>query len=225
MEPLPRPAPPRSPVDRFREWVVWFGAGRLIATALAVIAVAVGGMWLLRGSPPRPEDTLPFAQRSTTTTSALAVSTTTSAASTAVVVHVAGAVVAPGVYTLAGSPRVTDAVAAAGGISVEADANAVNLAAPVRDGERVYIPKVGEAAPVVVGASGAAMPPGPAGPVNLNSATAEQLDTLPGVGPATAAAIVTHRQQHGPFLAVDQLGDVRGIGPAKLDALRTLVTV
>jgi competence protein ComEA len=225
MEPLlPRPAPPRSPVDRLREWVVWFGAARLIATAMAVIAVAVGGMWLVRGSPPRPEDTLPFAKRSTTTVAA-AVSTTTSIPSSAVVVHIAGAVVAPGVYALAGSPRVTDAVAAAGGVSADADANAVNLAAPVRDGERVYIPKVGEAAPLVIGASGLATPPGPAGPVNLNSATAEQLDTLPGVGPATAAAIVTHRQQHGPFLTVDQLGDVRGIGPAKLDALRGLVTV
>jgi competence protein ComEA len=65
----------------------------------------------------------------------------------------------------------------------------------------------------------------PAAPVNVNTATADQLDVLPGVGPATAAAIVAHRQQHGPFQTVEQLGDVRGIGPAKLDALRGLVTV
>ena len=65
----------------------------------------------------------------------------------------------------------------------------------------------------------------PAGPVNVNTATADQLDVLPGVGPTTAAAIVAHREQHGPFQSVDQLGDVRGIGPAKLEALRGLVTV
>jgi competence protein ComEA len=65
----------------------------------------------------------------------------------------------------------------------------------------------------------------PAGPVNVNSATEDQLDVLPGVGPTTAAAIVAHREQHGPFQTIDQLGDVRGIGPAKLDALRALVTV
>jgi competence protein ComEA len=151
---------------------------------------------------------------------------TPSTVSSLTVVHVAGAVVAPGVYSLAGSPRVTDAVAAAGGMSVEADPNAVNLAAPVHDGERVYIPKVGEVTAVAVNnAGGPAIAAGPVGPVNLNTATAEELDVLPGVGPATAAAIVAHRQQHGPFQTVDQLGDVRGIGPAKLDALRGLVTV
>lgn len=221
---LPRPAPPRSVVERLREWIVWFGPGRLAATALAVIAVVAGGTWLLRASPARPEDQLPFAAASTSSTvSAVVASTSTTA--TTIVVYVAGAVGAPGVYTLSASARVTDAVAAAGGAQTDADLNVVNLAATVRDGERIYLPKIGEAIPVVIGVDTASDTTLAPGPVNLNSATPDQLDVLPGVGPTTAAAIVAHRQQNGPFQNVEQLGDVRGIGPAKLDALRGLVTV
>ena len=226
---LPRPAPPRSLVERIREWVVWFGPARLAATALAVIAVAIGGTWLLKGSASRAEDQLPFATHSpvstTTPVDSPAVDTTTTAEPT-VVVYVAGAVAVPGVYTLAPLSRVTDAMSAAGGALATADLNVVNLAAAVHDGERIYVPIVGEVVPVVV--AGDAQPVGatvPAGPVNVNTATADQLDVLPGVGPTTAAAIVAHREQHGPFLTIDQLGDVHGIGPAKLEALRGLVTV
>lgn len=226
---LPRPAPPRSPIERLRDWVVWFGPARLAATALAVIAVAIGGTWLLKGSPGRAEDQLPFASRSTPSATAPSDSSTietTTTAPPAVVVYVAGAVAAPGVYTLEPSSRVAGAISAAGGAIATADLNVVNLAATVRDGERIYVPVVGEVVPVVVAGDSAA--PGatvPAGPVNLNTATADQLDVLPGVGPTTAAAIVAHREQHGPFQSIDQLGDVHGIGPAKLDALRGLVTV
>ncbi|MGZ4770240.1 MAG: hypothetical protein ACXVLX_16390, partial [Ilumatobacteraceae bacterium] len=85
---LPRPAPPRSPIDRLREWVVWFGPARLLATAFAVIAVVVGGTWLLKGSPSRPEDALPFATRATSTTVAVTSPSTTLA--TSIVVYVAG---------------------------------------------------------------------------------------------------------------------------------------
>ena len=221
---LPRPAPPRSPIDRLREWVVWFGPGRLVATAFAVIAVVVGGTWLLKGSPSRAEDALPFATRATSTTVATVTSPTTTLASS-IVVYVAGAVAAPGVYTLAGSARVNDAVIAAGGPATSADLGVVNLAATLKDGERVYVPTAGEAVPPVLQVATAAHDTSPAELVNINAATAEQLDVLPGVGPATAAAIVAHRQQHGPFQSVEQLGDVRGIGAAKLDALRGLVTV
>jgi competence protein ComEA len=129
------------------------------------------------------------------------------------------------VYTLALPARVTDAVAAAGGAGAQADLNVVNLAAALHDGERVYVPKVGEVIPAVVAGEQSTGSTDPAGPVNVNSATADQLDVLPGVGPTTAAAIIAHREQHGPFQSVEQLGDVRGIGPAKLDALRGLVTV
>ena len=226
---LPRPAPPRSLVERLREWVVWFGPARLAATALAVIAVAIGGTWLLKGPPSRAEDQLPFATHPAASTTAPvgipAVDTTTTAAST-VVVYVAGAVAAPGVYTLAPLSRVTDAMSAAGGALATADLNVVNLAAAVRDGERIYVPVVGEVVPVVVAGDAVAVGDTvPVGPINVNTATADQLDVLPGVGPTTAAAIVAYREQHGPFQTIDQLGDVHGIGPAKLEALRGLVTV
>jgi competence protein ComEA len=228
---LPRPAPPRSVLERLREWVVWFGPGRLAATALAVIAVAAGGTWLLKGSPSRAEDQLPFATHSTSSVvagTATPLDAPAGAAPTtvtsAVVVYVTGAVATPGVYTLGAAARVTDALAAAGGAAAGADLSVVNLAALARDGERIYVPKTGETVPQVVGDVTPADTT-PAGPVNVNSATADQLDVLPGVGPATAAAIVAHREEHGPFQTIDQLGDVRGIGPAKLDALRGLVTV
>jgi competence protein ComEA len=142
------------------------------------------------------------------------------------VVHVAGAVVAPGVYELAGGARTADAVAAAGGATTGSDVDALNLAAPLRDGERVYVPVEGEAPPPL------ALPPGDApgssvapGPVDLNRATAAELDALPGIGPATAQAIVAHREANGPFASIDDLEQVRGIGPAKLATIRPLVTL
>ncbi len=146
--------------------------------------------------------------------------------------HVAGAVAQPGLRTVPAPARVADAVAAAGGPSPDADLDRLNLAAPVADGQRIYVLRHGEATepPVAggagTGAGGASGASGAgAGPVNLNTATAEQLDTLPGVGPATAQAIITYRQQHGGFRRVDDLLDVRGIGDARMEQLRPLVTV
>ncbi len=230
---LPRPAPPRSLFERLREWVVWFGPGRLAATAIAVIAVVAGGTWLLQGSPSRAEDQLPFAATSTSvvhasidTSAGAPAGTPSSTVATAMVVYVAGAVSRPGVYSVGSVARVIDAVTAAGGAMSDANLDVVNLAAVVTDGERIYVPTVGEVVPALVGgAPGAAVDTVPSGPVDVNSATVDQLDVLPGVGPTTAAAIVAHREQHGPFQSVDQLGDVRGIGPAKLEALRGLVAV
>ena len=151
---------------------------------------------------------------------------------TEVVVHVAGAVVRPGVHTLPAGARVVDAVDAAGGLSAAADQTRVNLAALVSDGERVYVPTVGEQAPPPI-ATGADEPrdnPGEAGGgegalIDINTATEADLDELPGVGPATAAAIIEHRQSIGGFTSVDQLLDVRGIGEAKLEQLRPLVRI
>ena len=221
---LPRPAPPRSLVDRLRDWVVWFGPGHLVATALAVIAVVVGGTWLLRGSPNRVEDGLPFASHPTST-SVVSVTPPPTTVAASIVVYVAGGVVVPGIYTVAPSARVNDAVVAAGGAVADADLDVVNLAAALHDGERIFVPLVGEAIRPAIDGAPAQEDTSPTEPININSATADQLDVLPGVGPATAAAIVFHRQQHGPFQDVEQLADVRGIGPAKLDALRGLVTV
>jgi len=222
---LPRPAPPRSPTERLREWVVWFGPGRLASTAFAVIAVVLGGFWLLQGSPSRAEDQLPFATRPATSIATTAEVQSTSTTPSEVVVYVAGAVAAPGVYTLASPARVTDAVAAARGATVDADLDVVNLAATLHDGQRIYVPKVGETVPPVVAGDTTVDSAAPAGPVDINTASADQLDVLPGVGPSTAAAIIAYRDLHGPFQAIDQLGDVRGIGPSKLDAIRGLVTV
>jgi competence protein ComEA len=138
------------------------------------------------------------------------------------VVDVAGAVRRPGLYRLAHGARVADAVARAGGATDKAALDGVNLAAPLADGEQVVVPArvSGTAAPGAAAASG---PATAAGPVSLSTATAEQLDALPGIGPVTAQKIVDFRTQHGVFHSVDELDAVSGIGPAKLDQLRGLV--
>lgn len=142
-----------------------------------------------------------------------------------VTVHVAGAVRHPGVYRLDSGARVDDAVRRAGGATGKADLTGINLAAKVEDGKQVLVPA--RAPPV--GTSGAAPPGGaatvPGQPVNLNTATLEQLDTLAGVGPATAQKILDYREQHGGFSSVDELDRVPGIGPGRLAALRDLVRV
>jgi competence protein ComEA len=150
-----------------------------------------------------------------------------------IAVHAAGAVLHPGVYLFAEGARVDDVIGAAGGLQPDADPDVINLAARVRDAERVYVPRVGRTVPAVqtglpTGAtnSGTADPSTPGiGPVDLNTATVAQLDALPGVGPATAAAILEFRRTHGRFRTVTQLLDVPGIGEAKLAALKSKVTV
>jgi competence protein ComEA len=155
----------------------------------------------------------------------MAAHASTTAASAAdpaeVVVDAAGAVARPGVYQVPARSRVADVLAAAGGPGPDADLDQVNLAAPVADGDRVYIPRKGERPPDASAAAGA---PG-VQPLDLNQATVDQLDALPGVGPSTAHAIVAWRTEHGRFRRVDDLLEVRGIGPAKLDALRPEVRV
>jgi competence protein ComEA len=137
-----------------------------------------------------------------------------------VVVDVVGAVHRPGLYRLGPRSRIADAVARAGGATAKADLAQVNLAAPLADGEQVVVPvrlAGGAATPAAGGASQ------PAGPVHLSTATLEQLDALPGVGPVTAQKILDYRKQHGAFHSVDELDAVPGIGPARLDQLRGLV--
>lgn len=227
----PRPAPAISLAERARDWITWFGAGRLAIGVCSVVAVVLGGYWLLRPPAPPVEASLPMAAGVSATSGP---ADSTSAGNTAVtvpeaiVVHVAGAVAAPGVYRLPGGARVVDAVTAAGGATPEARTDAVNLAAALHDGDRVYVPTRDESTPPPAGVSGTAggAPAAvPTGPIDLNSATVDELDRLPGVGPATAAAIVAYREANGPFPSVDALAEVRGIGPAKIDAIRDLVTV
>jgi competence protein ComEA len=141
-----------------------------------------------------------------------------------VFVHVAGAVRKPGVYTLRAGARVADAVERAGGARASADLSAVNLASKLEDGRQVLVPRrVGGGVTAAVAPSGVAA--APAQPVDLNTATLEQLDTLDGVGPATAQKIVDYRTEHGGFGSVDELGQVPGIGEKRLAALRDHVRV
>ncbi len=154
---------------------------------------------------------------------------------TGVVVHVSGAVVLPGVVELSSGARTVDALLAAGGAAIDADLDRVNLAAVVVDGERIHVPAQGEDVPPVVVApfrSGAASTTSGGGGsdappplLDINGATAEALEALPGVGPSTAQAIVQTRVNRGPFLSVDELLDVPGIGEAKLAQIEPYVLV
>jgi competence protein ComEA len=136
-------------------------------------------------------------------------------------VHVVGAVHAPGLYELPEGSRVADALGRAGGATPKADLESVNLASPVADGLQVVVPRrrpQGTAAPAS-GAGGS----GTKRPVHLNSATEEELVALPGIGPVTAQKIVAHREKHGAFRSVEELEAVPGIGPKRIDQLRDLV--
>ncbi len=246
---LPRPLPARSWREQLAGLTESFDVSprRMLLGAVALACIGIVGWRLLAPPPPPAEMRLPFAQPQAAGDSGVDPSSdagggtentasTTTAVASEVVVHVAGAVVSPGVRRLPLGSRVIDALDAAGGALPGADLPRINLAAPLVDGQQVYVPKPGEQPPLAAGAgvsggagaaggvAGAAGPV-PGAVVNLNTATAEQLDTLPGVGPTTAAAIIAHRDQNGPFTSVDQLLDVRGIGEAKLEQLRDLVSV
>jgi competence protein ComEA len=143
-----------------------------------------------------------------------------------VLVHVAGAVRDPGVYRLRAGSRVDDAVRRAGGATARADLTAVNLAAEVEDGRQVVVPerpRHGGAAPAAVAGPGAATAPG--APINLNTATLEQLDSLEGIGPGTAQKILEARTARGGFSSVDELAQIPGIGEKRLAAIRARVTL
>lgn len=169
---------------------------------------------------------------STSASSASSEVTVGAASAGTATVHVVGEVRRPGVYRLRLGLRVQDAVKRAGGARSGADLEAINLAAKLTDAQQVVVPKkvaaggggAAVAATAGVGAAaGAGAAPGP--PINLNSATAEQLDTLDGVGPATAQKILQYRAEHGGFGSIDDLGNIAGIGPKRLAALRGHVVV
>lgn len=192
-------------VDEWRERPV------LVAGVVAaVVALALLVPRLIAPEPAGPpiEDRIPQVTLS---------ATTATAAATSVIVHVSGAVRLPGVYTLDATARVVDAVDAAGGPTLDAQLHQLNLAALVVDGQQVRVPVEGETV--------APLTPAGEGPVDLNRADVVGLQELPGVGPATAEAIVAYREANGPFRSVDDLLDVPGIGPAKLAALAEAVVV
>jgi competence protein ComEA len=140
--------------------------------------------------------------------------------SATVVVSVVGLVARPGLVTVPSGARVADAIEAAGGLLPEADPASVNLAAVVADGQQIAVGVLGAPADV-----GAQTPSSSGGPLDLNTATAAELDTLPGIGPVLAERIVAYRTAEGPFRSVDELDDVPGIGPAIAAELAELVTV
>jgi competence protein ComEA len=206
----------------------------LLVAAAALVAVFVAAH-LLGGPAPGSSVEQAIAAGSTTSIPSLATpSEGASAASSGtppaaeaglVVVDVVGAVRRPGLYRLPQGARIADAVARAGGMSRRADQALVNLAAPLADGEQVLVPAlaVGDAAGAGETAAGTG-PPSPTAPVDLSTATAEQLDALPGIGPVTAQKIVDYRQQHGPFTSVDGLDAIPGIGPSHIENLKGLVS-
>lgn len=146
-------------------------------------------------------------------------------------VHVAGAVTKPGVYTLGDGSRIVDAISVAGGGAPDADEDALNLAAKLIDGQRVYVPKKGEVPQPASGMSAGGEPGAigdPAatgGKINLNLATAEQLDSLSGVGEVTAKKIIDHRTKNGPFKRVEDIMQIDGIGQKKFEKLKDEISV
>ncbi|MCC7362508.1 MAG: helix-hairpin-helix domain-containing protein [Anaerolineales bacterium] len=145
-------------------------------------------------------------------------------------VHVVGAVWQPGVYALPPGSIAQDAIEAAGGATTTANLQGLNLAALLHDGEQIIVPQLAGVEGTNAPAGGAApTPPGnttaPGELINVNTATAAELETLPEIGPALAQRIVDYRTAHGPFTALDDLLNVSGIGPATLDAIRGLITL
>lgn len=138
------------------------------------------------------------------------------------IVDVAGAVHQPGVYEFAEGDRVIDAIERAGGAMPKADLSLLNLAAPLTDGTQILVPKAGPPGAVV---PGGAAPGSAGGLININTASATELEALPGIGEVLSATIVEYRTQNGPFASVEDLLDVSGIGPATLDEIRDQVTV
>jgi len=213
---------------------------RLLAyAAIAVVVLAVGVRYLLaqHGVSSTTQGVVlsqPSAAASSSPASAAGGASAGAAASGQpsaapdLVVDICGAVARAGVYHLPAGARVCDLLTAAGGATAQAELSAVNLAAKLADGQQVAVPRRGQAAvaPSAGGSGGASGATSvPAAPVNLNLATVEQLDALPGVGPSTAQKIVDYRTANGGFHSVEDLKNVSGIGDAKFAALKDLVTV
>ena len=230
-------------VPRGRAWLSAIRAdpgrsGGIALGAVGALAVLITIFTLIRNNPP-PVASAKFPPVDMVSSTVPAPDPPTAENSDhSVVVSVVGLVQLPGLVTLDPGARVADAISAAGGPLNGADTVGLNLARHIVDGEQIVVGIATPAGlPAALGSSVGPAQPGPAvnspktsglkpsGPVDLNAATAEQLDALPGVGPITAAAIVAWRQGNGRFSSIDQLGEVDGIGPARLEKLRPLVRV
>jgi competence protein ComEA len=241
--------------EKCSHFLKWYGPARAFATAGSVAVVCVGAWWLLRAPAPPLENSIPLvsisgASDSSSSSVVGAIPSTTlvgvgHVGAREVVVHVAGAVNTPGVYRLKPTARVIDAVNAAGGVTVSADTAAVNLALPLLDAEQVYIPTRSSKKPHTTVAVQRKLPTTPSAPsstvaaaivgatessvksalVNINTATALELEALPSVGPSTAKAIVSFRTKNGPFGKAEDLLKVPGIGDGKLAAMKPFVAL
>ncbi len=242
--PSPRPAVPRGAFQRLSEWLQatpaeLVGLAVLLAGAVAVTAIVFWGA----------------GQRPATVSSAATLGVAASpdehgadgddhaggtgasdgqaddGAATTITVHVSGAVGSPGIATLRSGARVADAIAAAGGATADADLDRLNLARLLLDGEQVHVPRAGEVAGPQGGSPGGTVAEGgpvgvsPDGRIDLNRASQDELETLPGIGPAKAAAIVTHRETEGHFAVPGDLRGVPGIGEQTFQRLADLITV
>jgi competence protein ComEA len=225
--PPPPPGPPSAaPVARvsgrlwaenLRQRLEPAGSGVAALLLLGIIAAGVAAVMLLRAQPSTSATTLPARPSTSTHPPGLVTGTPTAAAT--LWVDVTGKVHHPGVFKLRTGSRVVDAVRAAGGALPGTSMDSLNLAAKLTDGQQVA---VGGAAAAIAPAAGAA--PVAAGPVDLNTATVEQLQTLPGIGPVLAQRIIDYRTAHGPFTSVDGLQQVGGIGPSKFSQLKDHVS-
>jgi competence protein ComEA len=188
-------------------------SGLIVAVVVALAAVAVVALLLVRRPATAPIEIRPPAPTDTPEPTATPAPWR---------IYVTGAVRHPGVVQLDANARVEDALRAAGGCLRDADLERINMAAPLFDGQHLRVPAVGEELPATA-VDG--LPPGPSPKVNINTATAQELDTLPGVGEATAARIIEYRRQNGFFAAIEDIMNVSGIGEAKFNAIRDLITV
>ena len=224
--------------QRLTDFIQWIGLSRILASAFGVLVMVIGVWWVVRVPPPPPEATIPFASSTIATDS---LKTNPELLMANITVYVSGEVVKPGVYVLLATSRIIDALQAAGGPTSAADLVVVNLAAPLVDATQVFIPRIGSTPratlprphaginlPTTGTSGGVSVGSGATsaiGIVDINSATLSDLDALPGVGPSTAQAIIDYRIANGPYASVDDLLNVRGIGPSKLAAMRARVRV
>lgn len=212
--------------ERVRELLERAGLGGLPpravagALALAVLVLAVA-LWRFWPAAPEPEIPLQETQEQAVSEDGAA----SDAKAAEIVVHVAGSVLHPGVYRLAAGSRVDDAIGMAGGGLGNAAIDSINRARILSDGEQVYVPSVEEAAAggAVAGAASAGTPGKAGAKVNINRASASELEALPGVGPSTAQKIVEDREANGPFAQPEDLMRVSGIGPKKFEAMAEFV--
>lgn len=228
--------PPRPPVRGAGAWLEIlrdrFADPRVRVGAVLLVAGIAGYFWYQVGQD-QAAAALPGAPAAATAKAPRAGSGPTTTTLPPVLVHVAGAVVHPGLVRVATGARVADAIDAAGGGLADADLDRLNLAAKVVDGQRIPVAKVGDPAtnggvdPSTAGGGIGVDGTTTAGaePVNLNTATSTELETLPGIGPSFAAAIIRERERRGGFTSIDQLRDVRGIGEKRFADLKPLVSV